>query len=241
MDVDERKKKTEIIAWIGLADEDYVAARTLLVNAYLTQGAVLAHSAIEKYLKTVHRIIGLSFGTQGEKAHDLVTLYENLRKSAPFAVLNENYLKLLVRIYKLRYPDRLPENFSVSINQMKTLAGLDETVFKIRRGIKITNTDGTKRKTKFDELLAKKSTPLLQGNHVFGTVSREWIFKEPGYYYEMRVLKDGSWMEIDYTSYATDDGVYDLDGFVPGSTDKQFTLQAEPIQIQLPTDNPSKP
>ena len=40
----------EAMTWLDLADEDYVAARVLILNDFLIHGAMLSNTAIEKYL-----------------------------------------------------------------------------------------------------------------------------------------------------------------------------------------------
>jgi len=216
----------EIIAWLGLADNDYLAARTLLRRGLLVQGTILANSAIEKYLKTVHRIKNIGFDTRGEKAHNLVKLYKSLKETDSRKDLNESYLALLIRAYKLRYPDRLEKEYNLALNQGKMLVGLDETVFKIRSRIEFS---GTRRPFKFDLLIHQKDETLMQANHTFGEAKREDLFKGPLTWYEMRVLKNGVWMEATYIAPAIDDGSYDVEGFRHGSSDREYLLQAAPI------------
>jgi HEPN domain-containing protein len=59
-----------ILLWLGWADKDYVAARRLLLNAYLPQGAALGNTALEKYLKTLLMILGKKV----PRSHDVVAL-----------------------------------------------------------------------------------------------------------------------------------------------------------------------
>jgi len=221
-----QNKIGKIIAWLGLADNDYIAARSLLRQGLLVQRATLACSAIEKYLKTVHLIKDKKFGTYGQKAHDTVSLYTQLKKFAPRQDLNESYLATLNKAYKLRYPDRLEKEFNLALHQAKTLVGLDETVFKIRSRIKIIGVD---RPFKFEQLIKQKNEQLLQGNHTFGNAKRNELFQQPLLWYEMRVLKNEVWMEATYVAVAKDDGKYDIQGFRHGSSDKEFKLQATPI------------
>ncbi len=221
----------EIIAWLQLADDDYIAARTLLRQGFLVQGAIFSHSSIEKYLKLVHRIQNISFKTRGEKAHNLLKLYEKLKKNDSRKDLNESYLSLLVKVYKLRYPDRLNEEFNLALHQAKTLVGLDETVFKIRSRIQIKGADPD-RPFEFEKLISENYEPLLQGNHSFGKAKRADLFKEPLLWYETRVLKNGNWMKATYVATAKDDGNYDLEGLRRGSSDREFILQNAPINSE---------
>ena len=216
----------KIIAWLGLADNDYIAARSLLRQGLLVQGTILACFAIEKYFKTVHLIENKEFKKQGEKAHDVLGLYAQLKKFAPRQNLNESYLATLNKAYKLRYPDKLEKEFNIALHQAKTLVGLDETVFKIRNRVKIVRAN---RPFKFEQLIEQKNEQLLQGNHTFGDAKRDELFQQPLLWYEMRVLKNETWMEANYVATAKDDGKYDVQGFRHGSSNKEFKLQAAPI------------
>lgn len=219
-------KITEIIAWLGLADNDYIASRALLMDGHLLPGAVLANSAVEKYFKTVHRIKNLRFNQRGNKAHNLLNLYKSLKNNITKFDLNENYLNFLTRAHKLRYPDKLEKGYSIALSLAKTIVGLDEIVFKIRSRIQLRGGD---RRYKFDVLIDDGHQPLLQWNHVFGQTKRVDLFKNPLSCYEMRVLINGEWMEANYIAQVIDDENYDLDGIRPGSSDKEFHLQWTPI------------
>lgn len=222
-----QNKTGEIIVWLGLADDDYLAARTLLRQGLVVQGSIFSASAVEKYLKTIHLIHNKDFDTFGKKAHDVHHLYKNLEdplyKNKP---LNESYLKALNKAYRLRYPDRLEKEFSIALHQGKMLVGLDETVFKIRNRIKF---QGTERPFKFDLMVIENAPLLMQGNHAFGTTKRDEAFSQSLVWYEMRVLKNGAWLQAYNPSTATDDSRYDLDGLRHGDSDRQFILQAPVI------------
>lgn len=219
-----QNKTGEIIVWLGLADDDYLAARTLLRQGLVVPGSILSASAIEKYLKTVHLIHNKPFETFGKKAHDVYHLYKNLEdhlyKEKP---LNESYLRALNKAFRLRYPDRLEKEFSIALHQGKMLVGLDETVFKIRNRIKF---QGAERPFKFDLMIKENDPHLMQGNYAFGIAKRGEAFSQPLVWYEMRVLENGAWLQVYNPSTATDDNEYNLDGLRHGDSDKQFILQA---------------
>src|SRR4051794_26397796 len=83
-----------ILLWLGWADKDYVAARRLLLNAYLAQGAALGNTALEKYLKTLFMILGKKV----PRSHNIVALQRFLL--AYFPNLREvelNFLKCSAR------------------------------------------------------------------------------------------------------------------------------------------------
>jgi hypothetical protein len=41
------------LEWVDLADNEYIAARLMLLNDLLVQGSVLSNTTIEKYLKSL--------------------------------------------------------------------------------------------------------------------------------------------------------------------------------------------
>lgn len=223
---EEQQRFSEVNAWLDLADGDYVAARTLIRNGQIIQGAILSSTAIEKYLKTIYWIKGREFERRGENAHDIVKLYNGLTTLDPRGKLNESYLRLLIRAHKLRYPDRLEPGFSIALSQVKMLVALDETVFKMRSGIKFV---GAERKGEFEQQIENNDEFLLQGNHTFGNAKRVELFQRPLLWNEMRVVRNGSWLRISYVAMAEDDGEYDLGGLIPGSSDREFKIQS-PIQ-----------
>ncbi|MFL6351792.1 MAG: HEPN domain-containing protein [Bryobacteraceae bacterium] len=111
-----------ILLWLGWADKDYAAARRLLLNAYLVQGAVLGNTALEKYLKTLF----IMLGKKVPRSHDVVALHESLLKHLPnLEEISVNFLKVLCKAYRLRYPDDLQIEFSLSLEQPKILTELD--------------------------------------------------------------------------------------------------------------------
>jgi HEPN domain-containing protein len=128
-----------ILLWLGWADKDYVAARRLLLNAYLAQGAALGHTALEKYLKTLFMILGKKV----PRSHNVVALQESLHKDFPnLEEVTVNFLKVLCKAYRLRYPDDLEVEFSLSLEQPKILTELDRTVHLIRRGFRFSRLSG---------------------------------------------------------------------------------------------------
>uniref|UniRef100_Q01RG1 HEPN domain-containing protein n=1 Tax=Solibacter usitatus (strain Ellin6076) TaxID=234267 RepID=Q01RG1_SOLUE len=107
--------------WLRWTDSDYLAARYLLLGRMVIQGCVLANTAIEKYLKALHAHLELPIS----RSHAVQTLYAELKTSAKSTVtLNESFLGVLQKAYRLRYPDGVPDDFNISLNQMKLLAEL---------------------------------------------------------------------------------------------------------------------
>src|ERR1700736_3349153 len=114
--------------WMKWADSDYLAARYLLLGSMVVQGCILANTAIEKYLKALYSHLELPI----PHSHAVQALYREVTGSAKSTVsLNDGFLNFLQKAYGLRYPDELPEDFNIALNEMKVLAELDRTVFAI--------------------------------------------------------------------------------------------------------------
>ena len=228
---DDRRHHAEIIGWIGLADHDYLGARVLINNALLLQGAILSCTAIEKYLKMIHKIRGWTYPYRN---HDLIDLNNRAKLNGLDLKLNENYLSLLTKLYKMRYPDAVEADFNYAINQAKLLVGLDETVYAIRHRLQIINADpDKKRESQFEHWISSNYNHLTRMNHAYcPEVKRELLFQNPSVWNEQRFVGGKAWMEAGYTANVKDDGVYDLPGLVPGENDRQFKFQEAPMDLQ---------
>jgi len=99
-----------------------------VAGVWSVQGCVLANTAIEKYLKALY--VHLELSTL--HSHAVQALYREVTSSNKCTVaLNDAFLDVLQKTYGLCYPDALPNDFNIALNQMKVLAELDRTVFAI--------------------------------------------------------------------------------------------------------------
>src|ERR1039458_2482499 len=72
------------LTWLGWADDDYLAARALLLNNLLVQGSAFSNTTVEKYFKTLFILRALSI----PHTHNIVALYEQIKASG--ITLNRN-------------------------------------------------------------------------------------------------------------------------------------------------------
>ena len=224
-------KKRDIIGWLNLADDDYLAARVLIDNGMLVQGAILSVTAIEKYLKMIGQIFDVKFVFRGD-AHNVMDLYKSHKRNGATFNINEDYLEFLVKIYKFRYPDKLEPDYSFAINQSKLIVALDETVFILRDRIKMINEQGEEQKnSKIHEMIKNNDLRLTRMNHTFYEVKREDLFFKPSIWHEERFVNGKTWMSAHYTAVVKDDGKYNLLGMEQGENERQFELKAEPIDF----------
>jgi len=201
------------LTWLLWADNDYIAARSLLLENLLIQGAALSNTAVEKYLKTLHALQSLPT----PRSHDVSSLYENLKHAGMNLGLNAQYLAILVKAYRLRYPDDLEVGFNIVLAQTKMLVELDATVHRIRKGFALEK-GGKLVVRRLDSSLETKDQKLTDRNCYFGHPrnDRARIFQEDCGCHEIRVIDDYVVLEATYsTNGIPDDGVFDREGLTP--------------------------
>ena len=202
----------QAVQWLAWADEDYLAARALLLRAFVLQGTMLANTSIEKYIKTALVARGVAF----RNTHDVAALYESLKSSGTVAAVSASFLKILGKAYKMRYPDDLPAGFNIALAQVKVLAEMDATVHALRKGFAFQGTDGHTVTTKLDAWLADNNATLTERNAAFGSCTRADVFASPTHFYELRVLDNGNILEAKYEAGPIpDDGIFDTEGIKP--------------------------
>ena len=203
-----------MLQWISWADNDYIAARQLLLSDLLVQGSGLSNTAIEKYLKALFVLLGLEI-PRGFKGHNISNIYDGIKKNGLKLEINEEYLALLAKSYQLRYFDDLKPEFNITLTKTKLLVELDHTIYEIRKGFNFRKND-KKIITKIEYFQEEKNPLLLMKNCYFGNYNRISLFEEESYCYMLRVLKDGI-LEFYCSMKENDDGKFDVEGLKPTS------------------------
>ena len=219
------------ILWVGWADQDYVAARILLLRGLVVQGAALANTAVEKYLKAVCALSGIPYDGVD---HDVCRLNGLLHHHGIKLELNAKFLRFLNKSYKLRYPDDLGPGFNIALNSTATLVEMDLTVQKIRRGFAFKK-GGQSVETKLDGIKDTHSADLLTNNCAIGGANKEQLFAQPSWAYDLRVLDDRDILEGSYAvEKLSDDDNFERAGLTPvsGSEGRSFNLAWVPYQAK---------
>jgi hypothetical protein len=184
----------------------------MLLGGFVLQGTILASTAIEKYLKAALVARNITF----RNTHDVRALYDSLKASGAVVSLNESFLKVLGKAYKLRYPDDLPISFNIALAQIKILVELDTSVHAIRTKFVLQKNDGSAVRMKLDVMLDNNDVGLLDRNIAFGTMSRTEILSFPSQCLELRVLDNATILEAKYQAASIpDDGIFDSEGLKP--------------------------
>jgi HEPN domain-containing protein len=193
------------LEWLNKADQDYIAARQLFLKNSLIEGAMFSTTAIEKYMKAVLCLARAEIPT-GAKGHNLPELRRRAKRKGIVWKIRDDYLELLVKLYKERYPQSLPIGFKYAISRTELFCELDFTVNEIRKGFTIRSGTGPVE-TLLDRLKAKQDPDLLEKNCFFGSADRKSLFAEETFCIEVIVLPNGQPMRIEYKALGIrDDG-----------------------------------
>ena len=118
---------------MSLGYRDYIASRFLINNNYISQGTVLASSAVEKYLKAVLAINGIKCKYHLDHIGQFKSLFSQTPYHTIFEVLDPVFLEVLSKAYKYRYYDEntvtKPDTVGFLVNQF--LGSMDFTIFKL--------------------------------------------------------------------------------------------------------------
>jgi hypothetical protein len=148
-------EKRDFYGWAGLIEITW--ARQLLISGLLVQGASLATTAIEKYLKAFFVFRDLPF----PKSHNPLSLYDQLGFET--RILDTEFLSALAKAYTLRYPDDLPSGFNIALSQVLLLTKLDTTVHILLRDLKLRNSKGPIQHL-LDRAITQNDRQVLDGN-----------------------------------------------------------------------------
>lgn len=211
----------KVLHWLTWADNDYVAARKLLLDGLLVQGASLANTSIEKYLKA---LLVLQNNTT-VRGHNPLAIYKKMEKALK---LDEAFLGLLEKSYAMRYPDDLADGYNIVLSQALLLDALDQSVKAITDRIAMKNNSGETAKRKLDLLIEQRNPQLFSMNTALGTITKGSLLSQPSLVFECRFLY-GNYLGAEYVTDQIKDTSFLREGFVQKS-DKEFQLAYVPKQ-----------
>ena len=190
------KDGKDLLGFLGLAQGDYVAARLLLLNELLPQGAQQAATAVEKLFRALVLVKGNRC-----KGHLEQNLVNNVKNKFPalYSELNEDFIKFLRKAYKLRYHDDKDAKFSLVINQYRTLIELDSLVRKVDSGFKIER-GGKIQKTPYQQAIENEEPLLLEENQSLLNIPIEEYCQRPNRIYEVAIEPGANGLAAWYTT-----------------------------------------
>lgn len=220
---------SKIADFLDVAYIDYLAARVLFNADLLVQGAVLASTAIEKYLKAILAFRGNESHGHLKKAHWNAALNLDSRLSA---ILNHDYLLLLQKCYKLRYRDNLEIDFNLVIASREFLAELDHAALMLQESFRLQR-NGKAYLTRYHADKKNRDPRLVWNNYLFADQDNKqgFISAELQFVYEIRKAAPDHLYEVEYvTPPAPSDGKFMRPGFAPvANFVNQYQMAFKPI------------
>lgn len=217
-----------INAFLNMSFEDYIAARILICKGKLLQGCILANTSIEKFFKAMMEV----HGTKSFGRHDLSKQLPFIKNQFPliYDILNIDFLKQLTNIYKARYVDDLPEDFSCALFQTKYLAELDYTYSILEPLISFGGINTEKKITKYKLAIEHKDLDIWNYNYLLRGIDKSTFIEAPCKIQEFRKLPDGRVLECNYYSAEVkNDGKFCYDAFIPSEDFTTYTFTHKPI------------
>lgn len=214
--------------FLTIAYNDYLAARVLLNADLLVQGAVLASTAIEKYIKAVLAFRGNESRGHLKAAHWRAALNFDGRLSE---VLNAEFLQLLQKCYKLRYLDDIEVGFSLVIASREFLAELDHAALMLQESFRLRRGD-KQHLTRYHSDKRNRDPRLVLNNYLFTHQDKQrFISNEPQFVYELRMNGPNDLIEVTYLARpGPSDGKFLRSGFAPvPGTPMRFQMAFKPV------------
>lgn len=212
--------------YLELGFNDYLAARTLLINEMLLQGACMASTSIEKYVKAY----SISQGHPANKLHIGPKFIPEL-KSGPGIppYLSENFLTFLGNCYALRYFDTIEAGFNLHIRQRQLLAELDEVVSTFEGAFTLKQ-NGTPILTASQQAIRDKAPLVAMNNWVVNGQDKTEFIEQTEAVYEIRFLSPMNPIQVTYyTETAKNDGNFLKPALVPDGPNE---LQAASLPMR---------
>jgi len=169
--------------YLGLALDDYRAARILLRGGLLAQGVALASTAVEKELKAVLALKG--FYTKKHLNTGLLGMANQHFPGFKTSV-DSDFIKFLGKGFDLRYASVDGPGYTIVINQHRTLMALDLTMLTIDSGITL-RLNGEVHKTPLQNVIETKGPAIYSDNVPLKAISLEELSQRPNKMFELRV------------------------------------------------------
>lgn len=158
-----------------MAYDDYIAARFLINNNYVLQGAILACTSVEKYFKALLQAL---FPNQPPKVHldrlsELKARLDNTEYREIFNHIDNTFLKELSIIYKFRYYDNFREPTSIGFLVNQFLGELDSVVLNVFTKLIIPKyTNGSTMKISLYRDIESFDKQLYYNNYVLNNINK---------------------------------------------------------------------
>jgi hypothetical protein len=177
-----------------LAYNDYIAARVLLNNGLEIQGATMASTAIEKYIKMILAFHGKTKKVHLDKMADLVKALNDCYFDVT-SLMDNAFLEIIENVYKVRYIDKILDSITFGFFLNQFLGELDYTVYLFENKVisGITDGKGNKVLTQYHRAVASKDNHLFLNNYVLNGQSKEeyMTMEDTGFSFQVTPLCEG--------------------------------------------------
>lgn len=217
--------------FLDLGYADYIAARLLLNNEMFLQGASMASTALEKYLKGYGITQGHSL--KGHIGPEFVKLIKKRVGLPPY--VSEEFLEFLGQCYLLRYFDSILPGFNLVIRKRQLLAELDATVASFESAFSLT-ANGVQTLTACQAAMQRRDPVIADNNYILQGIAKTVFIEQRDAVYEIRFFGTSTPIQATYyTIEGKDDGRFSRLALVPdGASSMQMAfLPLPPTTVNL--------
>lgn len=168
----------DAIGYWDLAFRDYIGSRCLLLNNLHMQGATLASTSLEKYLKCLLALSGLRTNAHLDNLQQFKKVFSDNRVLI-IAEFDATFMDVLSKAYVLRYYDTTPRA-SFGFFTWQLLGELDSTVHLIESRLTLRNADGKKIPSPYFSAFNKNDPLVCKENYLAGNVRKKDFMERPG-------------------------------------------------------------
>ena len=172
----------DIIIWLTIGYSDYIAARCLLNNGHYLQGAVLASTAIEKYLKGILTAHGKNPKWKHINSIDIFKQWFNElpEKHNALKLFDPQFLKIITIVYDFRYVHgNFKEAKSTGFVVNQFLCELDHIVYLMDRIFTFGTQLGATIQTPLKRAITNADNQLFLNNHLANKIPKEECMLKP--------------------------------------------------------------
>ena len=204
------------------AYEDYLAARVLFNSNLLTPACYLANTCIEKELKAYLEIRGYKTPDR-HNSFDLYTMIDNRIKDHNIKI-DKGFLRILSKIYKSRYTEKLSPGYNFVVLKNKFLAELDYvySILESKERFQLQPPPYIS-KTTYEEGIEEKDIRLLSNNHILLKIDKTDYLNRVETIYEYRIVVNHEIFQITYNTRKSNlDNNFEYVGIFPQSDNKSY-------------------
>jgi hypothetical protein len=189
------------MGFLSLAYRDYLASRFLLNYGFSIQGAVLASSAVEKYLKIFLALHDIKKKVHLDKLEKLRDVFSKIEYNPLFDKFDPNFFEILGKVYKYRYYDETTVTHADTVGFIvhQFLGELDFTVFLLNNLITMKDDKGNIIKNNLQRDTESSEGNLYLNNYILNEIPKKEFMSKSGNAFGLHINPKFLGMEIEIT------------------------------------------